>query len=400
MTVQRMFRPGVLFAAVLAFLALVDSASANCRWEVSGRLREQITQGPNQQPSFFDVTTGVRVKARWSNPALCPQIGFTTTPCPWNTANWTASASDTQGNFTIASAAFPDPVCQHDREFQIEVRGCPFTTGWTAQGTVVAAAGPSGMTGLSNPAPTHSANLGTVVTTCFPDPPVELVPAEPDEPADEPPQPQTPTAVDAGPCAALRNLPQQPDFGYGPMMVPVGATNVSPDGRIRITLRQENGQPRSRRLRVVMNVANTGTRDHTPGDACPVTIAVQMNEGPDEYENSSQGATHEAQDDIDTIPRGGNRVHQVDASLRGTGPDAPGNWNQSYERVRIEVQLDSTNAVNEANEGNNRAGPYCYDATGNRFLDMGACGSADADDATKPGKPNKPAKPAKPGDGG
>jgi len=180
-------------------------------------------------------------------------------------------------------------------------------------------------------------------------------------------------------CQAFNTsgLVEQADFAFGPHPGE-GHAHKSPDGLIRIQQRQTGGNPMARRLSVTFEVQNHGERHQRRVGDCPVEILLRLNEGPDMY-GDSMDAWHSYDDPIPTINANWQRFVTMSATTRGTGNDTNSSWNEGYEYVRIQVVLDHTNGVNEANEGDNIAGEYCYHATTNRFVDMGTCDAAAAE---------------------
>jgi len=112
-------------AALLVSALGATNALADCQWEISGTLEGEQPGFPGNGPTIWAISgVEVRVDARWAHMA-CPQIGLNPQECTWNGAAWSSTTTDSQGNFTIQSMAFPDPICQKDRDFRLEVRGYP-----------------------------------------------------------------------------------------------------------------------------------------------------------------------------------------------------------------------------------------------------------------------------------
>lgn len=59
--------------------------------------------------------------------------------------------------------------------------------------------------------------------------------------------------------------------------------------------------------------------------------------------------------------------------MRGTGSDAPNNWNENYEYVLLDFTLDPGNTILEADETNNDIGSYCHHAPTGSFASPQAC---------------------------
>jgi hypothetical protein len=186
---------------------------------------------------------------------------------------------------------------------------------------------------------------------------------------------QEPILQVRNPCHAPR-LPglQMPDFVFG-QHVAAGTPSVSPDGLVRILMRGIPTNPLARRLNITVTVFNQGGRDYRATERCTAKVRVTINEGPDHYVNSSLGATHFEEEDAPPLlqPNTGGRLVTFVPALRGTGPDAPGNWNEDYEYVLLDFALDPGNTILESSETNNAIGPYCYHAPTGVFASLKAC---------------------------
>ncbi len=183
-------------------------------------------------------------------------------------------------------------------------------------------------------------------------------------------------AEEAPPCLPMvSTVAPQADFAFGPH--PSGtSTGISLDGLVRIQPRHSGNTPMARRLSVTFEVQNHDARFVERSGDCPVEVQLRFNEGPGAY-GEGEDAWHTYEDDMPTINANWQRFITMSATIRGTGNDTNSDWNEIYEYVRVEVILDHTNGVSEANEGDNSAGIYCYHATSNAFVDMGSCDAAE-----------------------
>lgn len=369
---------------------------ANNSWRVEGRLRETLNawQGTTQPLSGVDV----RLQVRWSDRSLCPQIGLgPSQPCPFSPVGWSTDTTDSAGRFSCDSLVFPDPINAYDREFRVEVRTTMNPT-WSPVGTIQARSGPTNMNGPRIPPPVHTVTLDTITLDLFPEPPIEWTSAEEDGEDDgDDASTHTPTIAAADPCHGPTGLDlPRPDFGFVPLQ---GAgINTSPDGLVRIQMRQSTGgDSRARMLRITVLLRNSGNGDYSASEPCVAKVRMARNEGPGFYTNTAAGAVANSDGEITPIRVNNNRMIQFDAVLRGTGPDGPGSgWNEGYEYVRFEIVLDPEQRFLEGNEADNRIGPYCYHAPSNSFVAAGNCpqpASARSDRSDRPaGKDEKKSK--------
>lgn len=381
-------------AAALLFMIPPATADAATRWRISGTILERLD--PAAGTTAPRAGMQVKISARWSDSSLCPQVGLgPAQSCPWNDVNWSDDTSDAAGRFTSTSIAFLGPDARHARDLRIEVRHWS-TNGWR-EVSVQSSSGPAG-----NPA-RHDVILDPIVVDFDAPPPVVL---RPDDPAqDEEDGVETdsgaPSFGEADPCLGP-SVAGRPDLAFGPL--PGGAgSNVSPDGLVRVQLRQVGGQPHARRLRFSMTVRNEGSRDYSGSEPCEAIVRVFRDAGPGEYGTSSQGAVATSDEPLGPIADGFSRMHQMNVTLRGTGPDGLGlGWDEAYEFVRFEIMLDADGRVFEGDESNNRLGPYCYHAPSNTFVT--GCEGVEAEQGSRaePGPASKPARGSKvrPGDRG
>ena len=186
---------------------------------------------------------------------------------------------------------------------------------------------------------------------------------------------QEPILQARNPCHSPR-LPglQMPDFVFG-QHASAGTPPVCLDGLVRILRRGIPTNPLAHRLNITVMVFNQGGRDYRATERCTAKVRVTINEGPDHYASSSLGATHFEEEDAPPLlqPNVGGRLVTFVPALRGTGPDAPGNWNEDYEYVLLDFAPDPGNTILESSETNNAIGPYCYHAPTGAFASLKAC---------------------------
>ena len=373
----------LLALTALSLLAAAPDADAT-RWRVTARILEPLDPAAGTT-SPLDAAQ-VRVSARRSDPSLCPQLGLgPAQPCPWNGANWSGDTTDASGRFTSNSAPFLPPTHGHARDFKVEVHTA--LHGWVTARVIPNRAGPTGAPAW------HFVDLGAIVVDLYAPPPIDLTPVEDDDGDDGDgtnPPPGTPPApgviAGADPCFAPA-VAGRPDFAVAAGSAGAGA-NVSPDGRLKVQMRNVGGAPHARRLRFTMSVRNDGARDYAAADPCVAVVRVYRNAGPGQYQN----AVAETDADLIAIPDGFSRTLQWNVTIRGTGDDRPGDWDEAYEYVRFEVEIDADATIPEQDESNNRLGPYCYHAPTNTFVTAG-CGPLDGDStspATTPPKKKGP----------
>jgi hypothetical protein len=423
-------RTALCSLALVAFSSA--SAEAACTWQVSGQI---VRSDPMMLANGLLTEPGgpveVMAMARWTGG--CPG-GF----CQWNTSNWLPTTSDGDGNFTITSLPLPDPSCQINRDFIVLYRAPGL--GVSHWQTTDISSNNSGPNQLSGPTPfstfTHTTSLGPLKADDLGMPPWGELPPEdtstgrgvpsgvetqpmpgnpglptgemgtmPDnpglptgemgpapgggapDPEDDNPdpdeggsEPNLPSGtLQPNPCGIFRNNQiGQPDFAYAqhPM---AGGQAVTDDGQIRIARRQNAaGQGMARRVNATFLVANNGQRDHAGDtDACSVTVEVRFNEGPDEMGDPTNW--HSYVEHLPSIPVGFPRLVTVQGTLRGTGNDTQSDWNEDYRYVVIYIVLDNAKTVFEANELDNPAGRYCYDAIDANFVPMSTCVDAQSE---------------------
>lgn len=404
---MKLLKPAGL--AVLAGMALAAPVEAACTWQISGQIVRtdeiQLADGVLSKPG---APLQVMAIARWS--AGCPGG-----QCQWNAANWLPTTSDGDGNFTITSLLIPNPSCQMPRDFIVLYRSPALGVGhWQTVDMVSNRQGPDQLHGPLPGTPfMHEVSLGQLKADDLGLPPGAQLPPENDPPdpvaapsgaplpsgtggpppgqagtnpgaipgsGNNPSGPNLPTGtMQQDPCALLRSTAiGQADFAFAPHPSS-GGQGVSPDGRVGIARRQNAaGVAMSRRINATFQVANTGERDFTGhNDACPVTVEVRYNEGPGPYDDPSNWHVYDA--DMPTVLRVPGRFITLQGTLRGTGNDTAADWNEDYRLVAVEVVLDVANSVSEANEADNSAGLYCYDAVAAEFVDNQQCEDAAGD---------------------
>jgi len=370
----------VVDAAILATFMSVSAAFADCQWTISGTLEGERPNFPGNPPIIWALSgIEVRVNARWANMA-CPQVGFNSIECPWNGAAWSSATTDSQGRFTIQSAAFPDPVCQKDRDFRIEVRGFPVTN-WTVAGQVDGIAGPNGLQGPQIPMASHRARLGTIRTDVFPAP-TEVEWSRPEEEEEERtprmrPRTELPTTRGGStpqaaevPCGMeMRGMGASTEFRFGAMNA--SSSNISSDRALRVETRTDtSGRMAFNLLTVHILVENAGQRGFTYSNRCPAKVRVRINEGPGERANNGWG---EFQSNMPSVPGNTEVPYQDDLNLLGVGNDYVDEpWDRDWEYVLFQAELDPNNDVVETAEGDNVI-QHCYHAPTNSFTNMSNC---------------------------
>jgi len=170
---------------------------------------------------------------------------------------------------------------------------------------------------------------------------------------------------------------EQADFAFN-QHPGAGDADQSLDGLIQIQQRHSGGTPMARRLSVTFEMANNGAEFSERSGDCPVEIQLRLNEGPNRNGSDVDG-WHSVEEDMPNLQANWFRFITLSASLNGTGNDTSAEWDENYEYVLVQVILDHTNGVSEANEDDNVAGEYCYHAPGNTFVDMSVCDAAAAE---------------------
>lgn len=378
----------------LAAIAILGTApaQANCFWEVSTRvmgLQPANALLPARSWPLANLET--RVQARTPG-------GF------WNTPNWPVTQTDAQGYATIRSThAFPDPSCQSNREFRVQVRN--FDTGMQWR-TVhqESETGPSGYHGILTPAPTHRVSVGDLVlgedysedgvihVEGMSPPPFDFTDGGNDTapPADGNSDDETggtDNGEEAGneaggiadhdleaaadPCHMYR-LPIDYDIEFRFGQMPLEPGPVSPDRALRTELRGSGDVLFLNRLRNHIRVENAGGRDFGAVYHCPVEVHVRLNEGPGRRGTGEDAWSPPYVERVPDLPANTEVALDRNANLLGAGDDPVGEWEQDYEYVLIEVTLDATRRITETAEGDNRI-VHCYHAPSNSFAPLAQC---------------------------
>ena len=385
----------------LVLLLCAPSALAHNSWRVRGQILETLNpmSGTTAPLSGVDV----RLSARWSDSSLCPQVGLgDTQPCPWNRVNWSQDTTSSAGRFTSDSILFLDPDAARDRSFKVEIR-TTMNPNWFMIGTVQSRSGPNNLAGPHSPPAVHTVTLDPIVVDLYPEPPIDLTSVDDDggPTGTGGSGPSTPVIAEADPCLPPygSNFPR-PDLVFGQLTGAAGQ-NVTPDGRVRIEMRTTASGQQARRLRFSMVVRNQTSGPYPADQTCVALIRVHRNEGPGYYADTSVGAVLPTDQDLDAIAGNGLREVQLNVTIRGTGNDGPGaGWEEEYQHVRFELELDPEHRIFETDEGNNSIGPYCYHAPSNTVVALGDCGisaanSSKAGDQSgkSPGKPRGKGQP-------
>lgn len=372
-------------SAVLLVSALgATNALADCQWEISGTLEGEQPGFPGNGPTIWAISgVEVRVDARWAHMA-CPQIGLNSLECPWNGAAWSSTTTDSQGNFTIQSMAFPDPICQKDRDFRLKVRGFPLSLfNWTVAAQVNSISGPNGLQGWHIPQVTHFANLGTVRTSVY-EAPSEVVWGDPEDKDRTPrlePRTDLPNRGDDNrrggnpqiaevPCGMeARSLGFSTEFRFG--VLNATGSNVSFDNALMIETRPNGaGRMTLNRITAHILVENAGQRSFTYSNRCAAKVTVRINEGPGERGGNPW---QEQTGNMPNVPGNTEVPYEDNANLLGAGDDFSDEpWDEDWEYALIEVVLDSGNDVMESAEGDNVV-QHCYHAPSNSFANMSNC---------------------------
>jgi hypothetical protein len=361
----------------------MSNAWADCQWDVSGTLEGEQAGLPGNPPAIWAIFgREVRLQVRWANMA-CPQVGFNPVECSWNTVGWSTDISNSQGDFTVQSVAFPDPVCQKDRDFRIEVRGYPITS-WTVAAQVDSITGPNGFQGPQIPMAMHRVRLGTVRTDVY-EAPSEVIwdedrqpllePADnfpPNPGGDNPRNPQ----IEETPCGLeTRSLGMSTEFRFGTMNA--SGNNVSFDRALMIETRaNEAGRMTLNRITAHILVENAGQRGFSYSSHCPAKVTLRTNEGPGERSGDPWSAY---EGDIPNVPATTEVPYERNGNLLGAGDDfADEPWDHDWEYALIEVVLDSGHDVMETAEGDNVV-QHCYHAPSNSFSNMSNCSTKDGE---------------------
>lgn len=375
--------PAMALAVLLGWLAMMPAAEANCRWRVSATI-EGVRP---DNPPFAG--------RRWPAGNLEVRIQARTPGGLWNIPNWPATYTGANGQFSVTSAiVFPDPVCQQNREFRVQIRGYDTGNQWRTVHTG-SAPGPNDMSGILTPAPTHAVTIGDIICddeTCrggiisvtgLTEPPVDLRPGDNDDNDDEgngddagddhnDDNPLGTPRFEPAPCG-VQQAPfvEGVEFRFGQMPSTPGP--LSADQALRIETRPRgNGDMTLNRITQHIRVENAGSRDYRRNPRCPAEVHFRLNEGP--------GRRGEG-DDAWSLPYTGNipdvavnalEPVSADGNLWGAGDDLVGEWDEDWEHALIEVTLDATYAVLETAEGDNRI-VHCYHAPSNSFAAMSAC---------------------------
>lgn len=389
-------RHAALVLVLILAATLTSAAQANCHWEVHGRM-EGVLNGVGNLPGQVWPAAGLGVRVQARTPG-----GW------WNQPNWPATTTNAQGRWSVTSTgAFADPDCQNNREFRVQYRGYSTSNQWRTihQQSV---SGPSGMTGIMIPAPTHSNALGLLILrddggsengviriSGLTPPPVEW--ARPDEDEDD---------TDAGdevideapgrrgrlgdremtaeeaPCGMLsRALSGRVEFRFGQMPATPGP--LSFDQALRTATRANGaGTMTLNRLRNHILVENAGSRDYRAREDCPAIVEFRVNEGPGRRGTGEDAWSNPAAVEIPDIASNATAPLDRTHNLLGSGDIFPGAWAEQwldgakdenfYEYALIEVTLDTTNAVYEAAETDNVIS-HCYHVTAQQFVDLSLC---------------------------
>jgi hypothetical protein len=386
----------IAFALLILAITLLftSTAQANCFWEINARLEGfQPAVGPFESQRWPAANMEVRVQARWSSGGW------------WNGPNWPATRSNSAGEFSVrTTGAFPDPDCQTDRDFRVQVRAFHTGNQWTTvhQQSV---SGPNGMQGIFIPAPVHSTRIGDVI--CDDDgcelgiirvmgltPPAgDWGPANPEE--NDPPADDTiaeepthwggrnPQAAE-NPCAHLRSpFANGVEFRFGQLPASTPPA-VSADQALRTELRSNSQGVTLNRIRNHVLIENAGSRDYNPDPRCRSRISIRVNEGPGRRGEGDAGWSNPTLIDMPAIAINATAPAAANFNLLGAGDVLQGNWDTQwndgekddgyFEFALIEVVLDSTNVIQEAAEGDNMI-THCYHAPQNAFVAMSNCPS-------------------------
>jgi hypothetical protein len=369
----------VILAVASAWLLAAPAAEANCRWRVSASIEGVLPGVPPLPGRVWPVQNmEVRVQAR-------TQGGL------WNTANWPATTTDSNGQFSVTTAVvFPDPVCQQNRQFRVQIRG--FDTGYNWRTVHTGSApGPNEMSGILTPAPTHAVTIGNIICddeTCrggiirvtgLTEPPVDLQPGSHDDNDDaddgHDDEPRGNPRFEEAPCG-LRQAPfvEGVEFRFGQM--PSNPGPLSPDQALRIETRPRgNGDMTLNRVIQHIRVENAGSRDYRHNRHCPAEVHFRLNEGPGRRGDGENAWSAPYTADIPDIAANASEPVNVDSNLWGAGDDLVGEWDEDWEYALVDVTLDATFAVMESAEGDNRI-VHCYHAPSNSFAAMSACEAA------------------------
>lgn len=380
----------ILFILAMSVAALAGTApaQANCFWEVSTRL---IGYRPGN--------TALNSPARyWELGSLETRIRVRTQNGLWNTVNWPTTRTNAQGFAMIRSThAFPDPLCQANRLVEVQIRSLDTGMQWR---TVYAGnmSGPGNQyQGLLAPIPTHNASAGYLVIDGewagpgvifiegLTEPPVELNGPPPDdslptgtiepspgfEPEEDNPGPDPSNArFERDHCAPYR-LARNIEFRFGQMPSEPGP--LSGDSHLRVEARRNsggNGDLTLNMLRTHILVENAGSRQFNRIYHCPSYVWVRTNEGPGM--RSGDGWSNPWRQHIPDLAPNAVEPIEIDINLYGSGYQFPGEWDEPYDYVLIEVTLDANNRIREAAEGDNRI-LHCYHASTNTFAAMTNC---------------------------
>ena len=360
-TLIRCWMGTLIFVLVMG----ISNAWADCQWDVSGTLEGEQAGLPGNPPTIWAISgREVRLQVRWANMA-CPQVGFNSVEeCAWNTVGWSTDISNSQGDFTVQSVAFLDPVCQKDRDFRIEVRGYPITS-WTVAAQVDSISGPNGFQGPQIPMAMHRVRLGTVRTTDVYEAPSEVIwDTGDDKDGDRHPQ------IEEAPCGLeTRSLGISTEFRFGTMNA--SGNNVSFDRALMIETRANGaGRITLNRITAHILVENAGQRGFSYSNHCPAKVTLRTNEGPGERSGDPWSAY---EGNMPNVPANTEVPYERNGNLLGTGDDfADEPWDHDWEYALIEVVLDSGHDVMETAEGDNVV-QHCYHAPSNSFVNMSNC---------------------------
>jgi hypothetical protein len=354
----------------------MSNAWADCQWHVSGTLEAEYAHPDLTTPHTIVAISGreVRLRARWAHMA-CPQVGLnpdTDKECRWTLVGWSTDISNSQGDFTVQSVPFLDPVCQKDRDFRIEVRLGGWATvpvgpiwpaygsSWTVVAQVDSISGPNGFQGPQIPMAMHRVRLGTLIRESDDD--VWTAIEEEDKDAD----PQ----LEEVPCGLeTRNLGMSTEFRFGAMNA--SGNNVSFDQALMIETRaNEPGRMTLNRITAHVLVENAGQRGFSYSNHCPAKITLRINEGPGARSGDPWSAYER---DMPNVPANTEVPYERNGNLLGTGDDfADEPWDHDWEYALIEMVLDSGHDVMESAEGDNVV-QHCYHAPSNSFVNMSNC---------------------------
>lgn len=377
----------LILATSLGALAISGPAQANCFWNVSTRLI-----GYQPANALIDAQY-------WELQNLETRIRVKTPGGVWNTANWPATRTNSEGRAEIRSThAFPDPLCQANRLVEVQVRNYYTGNQWR---TVYAGnmSGPANQyEGILIPAPTHQdaagylvidgewRGAGVIFVEDIGDPPTVLnsppdntpptgviEPAPGYEPeAEEPviPPDISDASFERDHCAPYR-LVRDVEFRFG--QLPAEPGPVSSDSHLHLETRRNSGgqgEETLNMLRANFEVENAGSGDFGHIYHCASDLWVRVNEGPGQ--RSGDGWSAPWRTHIPSLAPNETASIGIDINLLGAGYQFPGEWDEPYEYLLVEVSLDANNRISETAESDNRI-LHCYHAPTNTFAAQSQC---------------------------